>query len=148
MTTAPARLWHLPWLVAILWGFTRRAAWLPRVRSRLDDVMTLAYAIRRGWVRLVRSEGRIAGFMVRDDTLVHALYIHVARRRRGLGGHLIAEAKSEAAMLCLWVLQDNAPARAFYARHGFAEVTRSMGQGNDEGLPDILMTWRLTGESA
>jgi len=108
--------------------------------------MTLAYAIRRGWVRLIRSDGQVAGFIVRDGTRVHALYIHVACRRRGLGGHLIAEAKSEVAMLRLWVLQGNVPARAFYVRHGFAEVTRSMGQGNDEGLPDILMTWRRKGE--
>jgi hypothetical protein len=43
--------------------------------------------------------------------------------------------------LRLWVFERNSGARAFYARHGFAEVTRTDGSGNEEREPDVLLGW-------
>lgn len=146
MTVGPGRLWHLRDLAAILWGFTRATPWLPQVRSRAEDLAALTWVISRGWVRVIRAHGRVAGFIVRDGDLLHALYVHPARRGEGIGRRLLAEAQSETATLRLWVLQANARARAFYAQHGFVEVARSTGLGNDEGLPDILLIWRGEGD--
>jgi hypothetical protein len=39
------------------------------------------------------------------------------------------------------VFERNSGARAFYARHGFTEVTRTDGSGNEEREPDVLLTW-------
>lgn len=148
MRTARAKIWHLPRLALILWGFTRATPWLPQVRSHWDDLRALAKVIRWGWVRVIREQGRVAGFVVRDGDILHALYVHPTRRGRGLGRALLAEAKAEAGMLSLWVVEANAAARAFYARQGFVEAARSVGLGNDEGLPDILLIWRGKGEGA
>ncbi|ARE81867.1 putative N-acetyltransferase YjaB [Roseovarius sp. EC-HK134] len=148
MKTARGRLWHLPRLAMILWAFTRATPWLPRVRSHWDDLRALARVIRWGWVRVIREQGRVAGFLVRDGDILHALYVHPVLRGQGFGRALLAEAKAEAGVLRLWVVEANAAARAFYARQGFVEAARSAGLGNDEGLPDILMVWRGEGVSA
>jgi GNAT superfamily N-acetyltransferase len=148
MKTARGQLWHLPRLAMILWAFTRATPWLPRVRSHWDDLRALARVIRWGWVRVIREQGRVAGFLVRDGDILHALYVHPVLRGQGFGRALLAEAKAEAGVLRLWVVEANAAARAFYARQGFVEAARSAGLGNDEGLPDILMVWRGEGVSA
>ena len=97
---------------------------------------------------MIREQGRVAGFLVRDGDILHALYVHPVLRGQGFGRALLAEAKAEAGVLRLWVVEANAAARAFYARQGFVEAARSAGLGNDEGLPDILMVWRGEGVSA
>jgi len=141
MSIARARLWHVPHLARILWAFTRATPWLPPVRGPIEDLRALARVTRRGWVRVVRDGSGIVGFIVRDGSRVHALYVAPARRGQGLGGALLAEAKGDAGALDLWVLERNRPARAFYAAQGFREAARGQGAGNDEGLPDILMIW-------
>lgn len=138
---APARLWHLPRLAAILWHFTRTTPWLPIVRTRIDDLRVLAGIIRRGWVHLVRDAGLPVGFIARDGTRIHALYIHPCAQGRGFGGMLLNQAKTQSDQLELWVVEHNLPAREFYAAQGFAEVAPGYGSGNDEKLPDILMVW-------
>lgn len=142
MRIARARLWHLPRIAAILWAFTRVTAGLPRVRSPLDDLLTLAWVTARGWVRVLRDRAGVAGFIIRDGNHVHALYVAPDRRGQGIGRRLLAEAKARAEMLDLWVLAGNLPARAFYRAQGFREVVQGQGLGNDEGLPDILMMWQ------
>jgi len=44
--------------------------------------------------------------------------------------------------LSLWCFQQNHAARAFYARHGFVEGTRTDGQNNEERLADVKLEWR------
>lgn len=129
-------------MAAILWAFSYRTPWLPRVRSRAEDLRTLWLLTRQGQVRVARVRGRVAGFIIREESRIHALYVAPRWRRRGIGRALLTEAKGAVATLELWVLVANAPARAFYERQGFAEVDRAEGGGNDEGLPDILMIWR------
>jgi ribosomal protein S18 acetylase RimI-like enzyme len=138
---ARAHIWQVPRLAAILWAFTRETPWLPRVRSRGADLRVLVTVVRRGWVRVARVRGRIAGFMVREGSRIHALYVCPRARGQGVGRALLTEAKAAGA-LDLWVLVANAPARAFYRAEGFAEESYARGGGNDEGLPDILMIWR------
>jgi GNAT superfamily N-acetyltransferase len=137
-----ARLWDLPRIAAILWSFTRGTAWLPRARRPVADLVSLAWVTARGWVRILRDRAGVAGFIIRDGTRVHALYVAADRHGQGVGRGLLAEAKTCAEMLELWVLAGNIPARAFYLAQGFREVAQGQGAGNDEGLPDILMMWQ------
>lgn len=138
MTPAPARFWHIPRLLVILWAFTRHTDWLPCTRPAWVDIRLMARIIARGWVRHLRG----AGFIARDGERIHALYVHPDARGRGVGGVLLEQAKTACDRLELWVLAQNTPARAFYAARGFEEVLCSRGMGNDENLPDILMVWQ------
>jgi ribosomal protein S18 acetylase RimI-like enzyme len=138
---APARPWQVPRLAAILWAFSHRTPWLPRVRSRAEDLRTLWLLTWRGRVRVAHMQGRVAGFIIREESRIHALYVAPRWRGQGVGRALLTEAKGAVAALDLWVLVANVPARLFYERQGFAEADRAWGGGNDEGLPDILMIW-------
>ncbi len=125
----------------ILWSFTRCTAWLPRVRSPREDLVALAWVTVRGWVRILRDASGVVGFIIRDGSHVHALYVAPDRRGQGIGRTLLAEAKARVERLDLWVLAGNRRALSFYRAEGFQEVARGQGAGNDEGLPDILMVW-------
>ncbi|NHQ73644.1 GNAT family N-acetyltransferase [Roseovarius gahaiensis] len=144
MTPVRAHIGHAPHLLAILWAFTRATPWLPQVRSRLTDMRVMAKVIHRGWVQVVYDRYGPAGFIARDGGRIHALYVHPRARGQGLGRTLLDDAKARARQLDLWVLQANTAARGFYARHGFAETTRTHGAGNDENLPDIRMVWQAS----
>lgn len=134
-------MWHVPQMAAILWGFSRRTDWLPRVRPYRTDLRVMAQITRRGWVQVMHDTRGPAAFLARDGTLLHALYVHPRAQGRGLGRALLNDAKRAAPRLELWVAEANECARAFYAAQGFAEAQRSDGAGNDERLPDIQMVW-------
>ena len=149
MTLARARLAQVPGLAAILWAYTRAAPGQPCARSRADDLWVLARETGQGRVRVAHLRGRIAGFLLRDRTWLHALYVGPAQRGQGVGRALLAEAQAQAARLELWVLATNLPARRFYRRAGFVEAGHDpQGGGNDEGLPDIRMVWTDDGRPA
>ena len=141
MKPAPANIWQVPRLCAILRAAPRGMPWLPRTRPVWTDLILLVRVCLRGWVRVLRDEQGLAGFIIRDGARVHALYVHPRAQGCGIGRALLAEAKEKAGQLDLWVVQDNRRARRFYCGEGFAEKARSTGAGNDEKLPDILMVW-------
>lgn len=142
MTPRRAHIRHLPWLLMILWAFTRDTSWLPRARSRLTDTWLMLRVIRRGWVRMVTRDARPAGFIIRDGAIVHALFIHPDTRGQGVGRVLLNEAKAHTARLDLRVLHANKQARAFYLSQGFSEAMCGLGADNDENLPDVQMVWQ------
>jgi ribosomal protein S18 acetylase RimI-like enzyme len=89
-----------------------------------------------GRIRVLETDAGIAGFAhsgpARDTDLpagageLYALYLHPGLWRRGHGSVLLDAALADRradgqAIVTLWVLADNARARAFYARHGFAD---------------------------
>jgi GNAT superfamily N-acetyltransferase len=98
----------------------RAARWL-HLLGRTDGSIVLA----------AESDGRIVGFATggpsrdADDSAayeVYAIYVDPAGWRRGIGSALmtaILAISPEDAPVSLWVLEANAPALAFYARHGF-----------------------------
>lgn len=114
--------------------------WKPRLHSAAEDIAHAADLIDRGWVSIATRTARPEAFLSRDDTYVHALFTTPAARRQGLGTALLSAAQQACDRLDLWTFQANAAARAFYTRHGFAEVERTSG-ANDEGLPDIHFRW-------
>ncbi|MEM6760913.1 MAG: GNAT family N-acetyltransferase [Pseudomonadota bacterium] len=125
----------------ILSEFIDETAWMPRLHSRAQDISFAGDMIARGWVQVAITRSGVAGFLARDQAEVHALYVARAARRCGVGAALLTAAQAHARMLRLWTFQANVGAQAFYAAHGFREVQRSDGSRNDEGLPDIELTW-------
>ena len=106
-------------------------------------------------------DGAIAGFCTivtpsRDDDAppgtaeIPAIYVHPARQRRGVGAALLDGAldglgQRDWERVTLWVIAANAPARAFYARFGFApdgtsQAAEALGATLDRLLRDGVRT--------
>ena len=139
MSVARAHLWHLPRLLGILWAGTRGQG--PVARRRDEDARALGKLIVQGKVQLWRRQGRARAFLARDGMRIHALYTSPEWRGCGGGAALLGCAQDQVGRLELYAAETNGGARQFYARHGFREVSRGHGAGNDEGVPDILMRW-------
>lgn len=142
MSLARARLWQLPRLLGILWADTRAG---PNARRRDEDAWALAKLVARGKVQAWREAGRVRAFIARDGVRIHALYTEPQWRGRGAGARLVSDAMEAIERLELWTAQANADARRFYARLGFFEARLTNGEGNDEGVPDVLMKWERQG---
>ena len=93
---------------------------------------------------LAQADGELVGFSVvgpgRDGvdvapTELYAIYVRAAWWGTGLGQHLWDAVRPEQAC-SLWVLEDNARARGFYARNGF------VADGARE-LYEDLGTWEI-----
>lgn len=125
----------------ILWRFQHRTSWMPDLYSGAQTVAFCGAMIDRGWVTVAVLNGRVEGFLARDDTEICALYLSQTVRRRGIGQQLLDHAKSRSKMLKLRVFQGNVRAQRFYLRQGFAETGRGDGADNDENLPDIAYIW-------
>ena len=93
------------------------------------------------WV--AEQDGAPAGILVLDGEFVDQLYVEPGLTGRGIGSALLAVAKRERPRgLRLWVFQSNTGGRRFYERHGFLEVRRTDGAGNEERAPDVLYAYR------
>jgi chorismate mutase/GNAT superfamily N-acetyltransferase len=93
-------------------------------------------------VWLAERDGGAVGLLLLEDDWVHSLYVDPALVGHGIGSALLDLAKGlRPEGLGLWVFEANEGARRFYARHGFAEVRRTDGSGNEEQEPDVEMAW-------
>jgi GNAT superfamily N-acetyltransferase len=135
----PARPWDTPALARILWDFGTEAPWLPRARTRRDEMRALRRLVRRGRVRVARRGPRVVGFIAVADGEVHGLYLEPGVRGRGVGHRLIADAQARADRLGLWAHAANHRARRFYAANGFRPT--AIGDGNDERLTELRFEW-------
>jgi GNAT superfamily N-acetyltransferase len=92
---------------------------------------------------LAQSEGsEPAGILVLEGEWVDQLHVDPALTGRGIGSMLLELAKQERPSgLRLWTFVTNEGAQRFYARHGFTEVERTDGSGNEERAPDIQYRW-------
>lgn len=97
--------------------------------------------VPRTRVQVALVDGRVAGFLSREDDTVSHLYVDPRHQRSGIGSALLAEAQAEGRPLSLHVFERNEAAQRFYAGHGFVVAERHDGSGNEEGLPDLVMTW-------
>ena len=127
---------------AILSAFIDQTDWMPRIHTRAEDLAHAAALIRRGWVTVAERDGRVLGFVARQDDDVQALFVAQDAQGAGIGSALLTQAKQARDRLVLWTFLANAGARRFYDRHGFAELERGDGSGNEEGLPDVRLEWR------
>lgn len=123
------------------------AAALPTVRRAHDDAEV------RGWIAdvvvphhetWVAEDGdAVVGLLVLGDgPELEQLYLDPSWRGRGLGDRFVDLAKRRRPDgLGLWTFQVNAAAQRFYLRHGFVEVERTDGAGNEEREPDVRFIW-------
>jgi ribosomal protein S18 acetylase RimI-like enzyme len=106
-----------------------------------------------GWIRdivipklecwLARTaEGQVAGILVLRDDWIDQLYVDPELTGQGIGGELLGVAKRRRPRgLRLWTFASNQGAQRFYERHGFREVERTDGSGNEERAPAIQYVW-------
>lgn len=119
------------------------AAMPPRVHSP-DEVRAWVeswdLAERDVWVAEI--DGAVVGFANLTPTWLDGLYVAPAAQRAGIGSTLVDLAKAvRPDGFGLWVFEVNAPARAFYRRHGFLELERTDGSATEERAPDVKMVW-------
>lgn len=114
----------------------RRAVWTERLTAPAADHFTV----------VADCSGEVVGFvhMILDEdphwgTLLDNLHVAYRLKRGGIGRRLLAEAARQLAQVrpadsrfYLWVLDQNAAARAFYARYGGTTVETAF----DDPLPD------------
>jgi GNAT superfamily N-acetyltransferase len=117
--------------------------WMPRVHSAAsvqrhyrEHVLVVCRVI------VADLEGAVVGFVAVDaEGCVAGLFVAEGARGRGVGTALIEAAKAmRPEGLSLWTFEANAAARAFYARRGFV-VDGGTADDNEEGLPDLRLTW-------
>ena len=85
--------------------------------------------------------GAIEGFIAFRAGWVDHLYVAPERQRTGIGSALLEQAMRTHSPLRLWTFQKNVGAIRFYLSHGFREIERTDGGGNEEREPDILFEW-------
>lgn len=96
------------------------------------------------WVAIDEG-GAVVGLMALSDDMVEQLYLTPSYLGRGLGRRFIELARERRPSgIDLYCFQVNARARSFYEHHGFREVARGDGSGNQEHQPDIRYAWRPT----
>jgi ribosomal protein S18 acetylase RimI-like enzyme len=90
-----------------------------------------------------RAASAVVGMLVLRADWIDQLYVDPDLTRSGIGSELIVVAKRQRpGGLRLWTFVSNVDAQRFYRRHGFVEVERTDGSGNEEGAPDIQYAWR------
>ncbi|MGR3343859.1 MAG: GNAT family N-acetyltransferase [Paracoccaceae bacterium] len=116
-------------------------SWMPRIHNREQDQAYGAWLIEVTDVSVARVQGVVIGFLSRQERDIQALYLAPTARGQGVGRRLLELAKEHSDRLGLWTFQANMRARRFYAQNGFVEDQMTDGQGNDEKLPDLHMSW-------
>ena len=127
---------------AIMSEFIDETLWMPRIHTRAEDVGFVGSMIEREWVTIALQKEQLVGFLAREGDDIQALYIGRSAWRQGAGAALLRHAQDVTAKLSLWTFQANEGAQAFYLAHGFNDVERTSGAGNDEHLPDIRFEWQ------
>jgi GNAT superfamily N-acetyltransferase len=98
-------------------------------------------------IEAIEHQGRLAGVLCRRrpwlrGPLIEMLTLLPWAQGQGLGGALIARCQAEAgANLWATVSAFHAPARRFYARHGFAELCQLPGLVQEDES-EILLRWQ------
>jgi putative acetyltransferase len=128
--------------VAGLFARSRAVAlpFLPVLHSPAEDIAFFASRRENARMTLAVRGPTPVGFMVETEGWIEHLYLEPEQRGQGLGSLLVNAAKQRQERLQLWCFVDNHAGRAFYARHGFVEIARTVGD-NEERQPDILFGW-------
>lgn len=122
----------------------RTVQWL-RALERRSDLRVLVAETAEGAVGFA-SGGPRRGDELSAEVEVYALYVLRQWQRQGIGARLLGGmarllAAPAPCRLGLWVLRDNAPARAFYARQGGRADTERTTQNHGAPLAEVAYVW-------
>lgn len=100
-------------------------------------------------VALEKTTNQMMGFMRKEGTTIHDLFIHTEHQRAGLGSEFIRQAKQESDFLSLSTFELNRGAQKFYELHGFKIVHRGFASLEDnpwatrqDQLADLTYEWK------
>jgi GNAT superfamily N-acetyltransferase len=129
-------------VTAVFTAARRLMTYLPVLHTAEEDVRFFADLVAQARVEVALGDGRVVGFAaVRGGWLEH-LYVEPGSQGQGVGSALIDWAKAASPTgLDLWVFEANTGAQALYRSHGWTEIERTDGSGNEERLPDLHMRW-------
>lgn len=98
-------------------------------------------------VWLATDGEQILGLLALRDYLIDQLYVAVDAQRQRVGSALLEEAKERSPdQLRAYTFQKNAPAQAFFEKHGF-EIVRSGISPPPENEPDYEYMWQPAPEN-
>lgn len=124
----------------------RLLTFLPELHSVDEDLGFIRdHVMAQCRVTVATRSGVIVGFVAEKPGWIEQLYLDPAQRRSGIGAQLLEAAKRHQARLELWCFAENAPARAFYEKHGFFAVEETDGSRNEAGAPDVRYRWSRAG---
>jgi GNAT superfamily N-acetyltransferase len=120
--------------------------YLPQLHSATEDIAySVAAAKYAQSVEVAEVDGHIVGFSLVHEGVLESLYVLPVMQGQGIGSELLVRAKAaNPGGLSLWVFEKNSRARELYGRHGFVEVDRTDGSGNEENEPDLKLHWSGT----
>jgi GNAT superfamily N-acetyltransferase len=121
----------------------RSLPFLPVLHTPAEDHAYFAGVVFRDCtVLLAETDGVLRGFLAWRPGWIDQFYVAPEAQRQGIGTRLLAAVQAREDVVSLWTFTANGAARAFYARHGFTEIDRTDGAGNEERAPDVLLRWR------
>ena len=122
---------------------SRRAAPMPpSVHADAEALPWLTARLAEDEVWVAEAEGAVVGYLRLTPTWLDDLYVAPTHAGQGVGSMLLDLAKAvRPGGFSLWVFETNAPARAFYRRHGLVEREHTDGSDNEEKAPDLRMSW-------
>ncbi len=142
----PARPTDAGSLGAMITSAVEAHAWKPLLHSGAEDIAHAGSMIERGWVTVAEDgAGEVLGFLAREGSYVHALFVAPGSQGCGIGRALLQDAQRATRRLELWTFVANTRAQRFYERAGFAVTKRGDGSANEEGLPDLFYVWEAPG---
>lgn len=129
-------------VVAVQIASRESAAMPPGIHPEHEVLAWLTAKLASDDVWVAEADGAVVGYARVTPGWLDDLYVVPGHAGQGVGSALLDVVKArQPDGFCLWVFEMNAPARAFYARHGLVELERTDGDGNEERSPDIRMAW-------
>lgn len=92
-------------------------------------------------ILVAASPGQLLGMLALEAPWIRQFAVFPVHQRHGVGTLLLRHARENSpAELRLYTFQRNAPARAFYEKHGFAAVAFGVSPA-PESEPDVEYRW-------
>lgn len=90
-------------------------------------------------IQVAETEGAVSGFIALLGSFIGGLFVDPSQHGQGIGRALVLEARRLRPVLDVEVYEENADARAFYARLGFVETGRRERDDQDRPWPHIAL---------
>ncbi|WP_408899159.1 GNAT family N-acetyltransferase [Nocardioides sp. R1-1] len=129
-------------LTAVQLAARAQAAMPPGVHPPDEVRAHLAARLRDSECWVAETGGVVVGYARFTRTWLDDLYVDPTHEGTGVGSALLDVVKARHPDgFSLWVFEQNAAARAFYAAHGLLEREHTDGSENEERAPDLRMEW-------